>query len=135
MLSVSPDADAVTAAGSLADALVQRLRARRRTPLGPATLRGEIIDPKCYLGAMKPGGGKTHRACATLCIRGGIPPMLVVRGSDASETFYLLTDPQGGPIVEPLVPYIGEPVRISGEVVQEEDLLIFRVDPASIGRL
>src|SRR5262249_16655238 len=22
------------------------------------TLKGEIIDPKCYLGAMKPGGGK-----------------------------------------------------------------------------
>ena len=37
------------------------------------TLKGEIIDPKCYLGAMKPGGGKTHKACAMRCIAGGIP--------------------------------------------------------------
>ena len=49
------------------------------TSLGVATLRGEIVDSKCYLGAMKPGDQKTHKACATLCIRGGIPPVLVER--------------------------------------------------------
>ena len=25
---------------------------------------GEIIDPKCYAGAMKPGDGKAHKSCA-----------------------------------------------------------------------
>lgn len=41
------------------------------------TLTGEIVDAKCYLGAMKPGDGKAHKACATLCVRNGIPAMLV----------------------------------------------------------
>jgi len=26
------------------------------------TLQGEIIDPKCYFGVMKPGKGKIHRS-------------------------------------------------------------------------
>src|SRR5437762_1463955 len=39
------------------------------------TLHGEIVDIKCHSGAMKPGDGKTHKACAVLCIRGGIPPV------------------------------------------------------------
>ncbi|MBY0261540.1 MAG: hypothetical protein K2Q20_04315, partial [Phycisphaerales bacterium] len=27
---------------------------------GRVTLRGEVVDSKCYLGAMKPGEGRTH---------------------------------------------------------------------------
>jgi hypothetical protein len=34
--------------------------------LGNFTLTGEIIDPKCYLGVMKPGQSATHRNCAIL---------------------------------------------------------------------
>ena len=46
----------------------------KRAPLGEMTLEGEIVDTKCYLGAMNPGVLKPHRACAILCIKGGIPP-------------------------------------------------------------
>jgi len=42
--------------------------------LGQHALVGEIVDPQCYFGAMKPGQGKPHKVCATLCITGGIPP-------------------------------------------------------------
>jgi len=31
---------------------------------GDVVLRGEIVDSKCFAGAMKPGEGKTHKACA-----------------------------------------------------------------------
>jgi len=44
--------------------------------MGERTLRGEVIDPKCYIGAMKPGGGKTHKACAE-CF--SIRPLLVLK--------------------------------------------------------
>jgi hypothetical protein len=44
--------------------------------VGRRQLKGEVIDPKCYFGVMKPGEGKTHRSCAIRCISGGIPPML-----------------------------------------------------------
>jgi len=37
------------------------------------TLRGEIADSKCALGAMSPGVFKPHRACAIACLSGGIP--------------------------------------------------------------
>jgi len=41
--------------------------------LGNKKLRGEIIDPKCFFGVMKPGSGKTHKSCAARCLSGGIP--------------------------------------------------------------
>ena len=47
--------------------------ALRPTLLGKVTLRGEILDPKCYLGVMRPGEGKPHRSCAIRCLAGGIP--------------------------------------------------------------
>jgi hypothetical protein len=45
------------------------------------TLVGEVVDAKCYLGAMKPGDGKSHKACATLCVTNGIPAMPVTADS------------------------------------------------------
>ncbi len=104
------------------------------TDLGPVTLHGEILDAKCYLGAMKPGDGKTHKACATLCIAGGIPPMLYTRAPDGSRTYTLLADESGAPIIDPLLPFIGEPVTISGRLEQRAVGRVLRVDPGSISR-
>jgi hypothetical protein len=91
------------------------------------TLRGEIIDPKCYLGAMKPGGGKTHKACAMLCISGGVPPMLVTRDPDKHETFYLVTTADGGLANELVVDFVGEPVEVSGRLERHGDLLLLQI--------
>jgi hypothetical protein len=74
------------------------------------TLKGEIIDPKCYLGAMKPGGGKTHKA-RHACISGGVPPMLVTRDASKQETFYLLTTAEGGLAGELVLPFVGDSGR------------------------
>ncbi|MBI1337867.1 MAG: hypothetical protein GC164_13025 [Phycisphaera sp.] len=94
----------------------------------PVTLTGEVIDPKCYLGAMKPGGGVTHKACAELCLRGGIPPMLVARNDTGGEDYFLLTDENGGPVLDSVLPYLGEPVTIKGRVSAIGDLNILRID-------
>lgn len=88
------------------------------------TVIGQVIDPKCYLGAMKPGGGKVHKACASLCIRGGIPPMLAVTRPDGAEDFILLTDAQGAPVSEQIFPFVGEQVRASGSVSFIGDLKV-----------
>jgi hypothetical protein len=103
--------------------------------LGRRTLRGEIIDPKCYLGAMKPGEGKTHKACATLCISGGIPPMFVVRSPGQPNEYYLLTTPDGRAINNDVLPFVGDPVEIAGEVMRQGDLLVFQISSADIRRL
>lgn len=82
---------------------------------GPVTLRGEIVDSKCYLGAMKPGEGKTHKACATLCVRGGIPPMLVSVGEDGALTYTIIAKNEGEPVGEEILEYVGDEVVVEGE--------------------
>lgn len=100
----------------------------RVLPLGRTTLRGEIIDPKCYLGAMKPGNGKTHKACACLCIRGGIPPMLLSRDANGNERFHLLMTSDRQPMNDDVLPYVGEPVEVTGEEECDGDLNMLRVE-------
>lgn len=104
------------------------------TPLGPVTLRGEILDAKCYLGAMKPGDGRAHKACATLCIRGGIPPMLVSLDDSGARVYTLLADESGAPITDPILPFIGEPVVVSGRLEQRAVGRVLRLDPGAISR-
>lgn len=103
--------------------------------LGTHTLRGEIVDPKCYLGVMQPGDGKTHKVCATLCIKGGIPPMLLVRDRDGNTAAYLLTDAEGNAFPESHHEYIADPIEVTGKVLRDGDLLILRAGLDSIKRL
>jgi hypothetical protein len=101
-------------------------------------LSGEIIDPKCYLGAMKPGDGKTHKACAALCLRGGIPPMFHTIAADGREMLYLL----GGSDLTPvdaetrasLIAHVGEPVTIDGVAVNVGNLPILEIQHDGIKR-
>ena len=71
---------------------------------GEATLRGEIVDSKCYLGVMKPGNLKPHRACAVRCISGGVPPVLLVREENEAR-YVLLAGPDGEPIGRALLDF------------------------------
>jgi hypothetical protein len=98
------------------------------------TLHGEIIDPKCYLGAMKPGGGKTHKGCAALCLRGGVPPMLVTRGSSGQEVYHLLVTAEGEPAGDVVVPFVGDAVSVRGRLEKRGDLLRLAIAPQGIGR-
>jgi hypothetical protein len=102
--------------------------------LKPVTLTGEIVDSKCYLGAMKPSGGKTHKGCAVLCLKGGVPPMFVTRDAEGHETFYLLTGSDGGPADEAILPFVGDPVQVTGQVESVDDLLVLRVASTNIRR-
>ena len=103
--------------------------------LNDVRLEGEIIDSKCYLGVMKPGNFKPHRACAVRCIAGGIPPLLVVRDVDGTSRYYWLEDVEGVPLREQVLPYVAERVAIRGTVLHYSDRTLFRVDPGEIERL
>lgn len=121
---------------------IEPVQSSRATPRRPAThpagrvrLRGEIIDPKCFFGAMKPGEGKPHKECATLCIAGGIPPMLIVRAADRAPTYYLLAGEGGDAVSEAVIPFVADPVEVTGRVEREGDLLVLRLDAGGIRRL
>lgn len=86
---------------------------------GPVEFTGEIVDYKCYLGAMKPGDGKGHKACAALCISNGIPPVLVSRSATGTK-YLVLTDPTGTlAFNHDAAPLAGEPVIVTGDQVDE----------------
>ncbi len=112
-------------------------RARLEKPeprdLGSFQLDGEILDTKCWFGAMRPARGKGHKACAALCLRGGIPPAFFIGGREGSRSF-LLTDQDGGPVREAIWPYAADPVRLRGEVVLSDNLPEFRADIGSLTR-
>jgi nitrite reductase/ring-hydroxylating ferredoxin subunit/DMSO/TMAO reductase YedYZ heme-binding membrane subunit len=103
--------------------------------LGIETLRGEIVDSKCFLGVMKPGRGKTHRACAARCISGGIPPVLRVETADGDFRDFLLTDANGDAVNARVLDFVAEPIEITGSVRRQGDVLILAADPAAYRRL
>ena len=96
-------------------------------PLGEVMLQGEITDPKCFLGVMKPGDGRPHRSCAIRCIAGGIPPLLYVNDRRGSRNGYLLTGPNGERINNQLLAYVGKGVQLRGRLEQMDNWLILRV--------
>lgn len=96
--------------------------------LGTLTLRGEIIDPKCFFGVMRPGEGKVHKSCAIRCIAGGIAPMFVTRDAQGEFTSYMLTDAEGNACNEDVLQYVATPVALTGELERRGDLLVFKVD-------
>jgi hypothetical protein len=96
--------------------------------------RGEIIDPKCFAGAMKPGTGKTHKACAALCLRGGIPPAFL---SDTGE-IRILTDVSGnaltGTALERVIERVGEPVQLKGVASSIGAIPVLKLDASTLRR-
>ncbi|WP_394975142.1 hypothetical protein [uncultured Croceitalea sp.] len=103
--------------------------------LGQLKIEGEIIDPKCYFGVMKPGFGKIHRSCAALCISGGVPPVLVSRDENGTEDYFLLTDLEGNPMHKDILPYIGQPSKVLGEVSEIGDWKVMRINVDQIEKL
>jgi len=103
--------------------------------LGTQTIRGEIVDPKCYFGVMKPGEGKVHRDCAIRCILGGVPPVLHVQNEKGESNYYLIIGPNGEKINEAVQDIVAEPVSIEARVVQQDDWIILYTDKEKIKRI
>lgn len=98
-------------------------------------MSGEIVDSKCFLGVMKPGAGKVHRACAAMCLTGGMPPMLVVT-DDAGDRFgYMLVGDAGESVSKRLVPDVAVPVTVSGRLQTRGDLTYLEIGDGAITRL
>jgi hypothetical protein len=97
-------------------------------PLGRWRVAGEICDGKCYAGAMRPGSGLSHRACADLCLIGDVPAIFVAAEPVAGRQFLVLSSPNGGKPPAILRSLVALPVELEGEVERRGDILIFKVD-------
>ena len=102
--------------------------------ISEVTLVGEIVDSKCYLGAMNPGHTKVHRDCAVRCISGGVPPMFVATDSEGKTSMYWLVKETGRPIGTEVLDKVAETIEITGETRKEGDQLFLRADPSTYRR-
>ncbi|HKO82524.1 MAG TPA: hypothetical protein VJU78_19075 [Chitinophagaceae bacterium] len=102
--------------------------------LGIVRLTGEVLDPKCYFGVMKPGHGKPHRDCAIRCIAGGMSPVFWVRNEKGEAHYYLLLDEDGKKMNEELKDHIAEPISLEARAVQYDDWIILYANKKSIKR-
>ena len=103
------------------------------TPLGKWRLAGEICDGKCLAGAMQPGRGLAHKACANLCLVGGIPPVFVSSKPVEGSEFLLVANADGGPMSKSVYDKVGQFVELEGELERRGDMLILKIDETSIG--
>ncbi len=109
--------------------------------IGPFTeeravsLSGEILDPKCYFGVMKPGEGKIHKSCAIRCISGGIPPVMRVLQENGNKyDYYLVKGKDGEEINEEVLPYVAETITVAGVSSFQNGWKVLNVDLESIKR-
>lgn len=90
--------------------------------LGEVSLVGEILDAQCFMGIMNPGYGRTHRGCATLCIRGG-QPVFFSLGLDSATAGggatgcagigHLLANANGDKINDEILGHIAVPLTLN----------------------
>jgi hypothetical protein len=103
-----------------------------------ATLRGELVDPKCFGGAMKPGDGKTHKSCAVLCLRGGIP-LVLMAVEEGKTVSYLVVDAKGrsvaGDGLEQVRGFVGDWAEVRGRVGRYGDVRVLEILSDGIRRL
>lgn len=95
------------------------------------TLTGEIVDSKCFLGVMNPGEGTVHRDCARMCLRGGIPPMLLVESESGHDALVHLVSSAGEPIGTALAHLAGQSVTVTGRLDRRASLPVLSADAAA----
>lgn len=95
--------------------------------VGRATIVGELLDTKCFYGAMRPAVGKVHRACAVRCLGAGIPPAVRVLEGDGRETAVLLAGRGGSPL-KLEIGWAGTAVEATGEIEMHSGLPVMRVE-------
>lgn len=107
-------------------------KANKIEDMGFVELTGEVIDPKCYFGVMKPGYGKPHLDCAARCIAGGISPVFYVRNNDGVGEYYLLLGEQGERINKTIKDFVGKQVRVRAKELKVDDWRLLYLDTKSV---
>ena len=103
--------------------------------LGTQSIDGEIIDPKCYFGVMKPGFGKVHRSCAIRCIAGGISPVMATKDDEGHKQFILLAGKNNTSNNDLISRLAGKPLTISGQLALVDDWLVLNYDEQALAQI
>lgn len=101
-------------------------------PQGRWQLTGEICDGKCLAGAMRPGRGLAHKACANLCLLGDVPPIFVSTQPVMGSEFLLVTGPGGTRLPRDAYDYVAQFITAEGNVTRRGDILVWEIEPDTI---
>ncbi len=101
-------------------------------PQGRWQLTGEICDGKCLAGAMRPGRGLAHKACANLCLLGDVPPIFVSSQPVLGSEFLLVTGPDGTRLPSAAYDYVAQYITAEGNITRHGDLLLWEIEPETI---
>ena len=105
---------------------------RQSKSKGRWKLTGEICDGKCLAGAMRPGRGLAHKACANLCLLGGVPPVFVSTQPVMGEEFLLITGPGGTELPPAAYDRVAQFISVEGEITKHGSLLVFAIDTETL---
>jgi hypothetical protein len=95
------------------------------------TIVGEVVDSQCYItGLNGPGKGLSHKDCALMCAKGGIPLSIL---EDKTGTLYLAGQSKKAMAGanDLLIPFIAEKVKVTGRLFEKGGmklLLISKID-------
>jgi len=101
-------------------------------PQGRWKLAGEICDGKCLAGAMRPGRGLAHKACANLCLLGDVPPIFVSTQPVLGTEYLLIVGPDGTRLPRAAYDYVAQFITAEGEITKHGDLLVWEIDTNTI---
>lgn len=100
--------------------------------LGRWRLAGEICDGKCVAGAMRPGRGIAHKACANLCITGGVPPVFVTTQPVEGHEFLMIGRDAETGLSQTVLDNTGAFISVEGRVEERGSILVFLIDENTI---
>jgi hypothetical protein len=80
---------------------------------------------------MRPGAGLAHKACASLCILGGVPPVFVATTPVDGSVFMLIAGDGDAPMQDALRKLIGVRIALDGDAERVGDLVVFHADAAT----
>jgi hypothetical protein len=93
---------ALAAAGLLAGAVAVR---------ADDTLTGEVVDLACYIGHPESGHGQSHRKCADVCLKKGMPMGIL---TEDKQVYLLLQDHDNPKPYDALTQKAAETVTVEG---------------------
>jgi hypothetical protein len=99
-----------------------------REPLGTWRLTGEICDGKCSMGVMHPGNRPAHKACANVCLLGGVPPVFITTTPVLGTRYLLMGDLENHALPDAFRDYVAITSRMEGTLERIGDAMVFRTD-------
>jgi len=99
-----------------------------RQSMGTWRLTGEICDGKCVLGVMRQGNKPAHKACANVCLLGGVPPVFVTTAPILGTRYVLMGDAGNHALPDAFRDHVAVTRRMDGALERIGDALVFRTD-------